>query len=668
MFQRFYNLSLQRKQMLIIMLISAAALLLACAAFVIYDALAYRREMVTSATSLAEVVGNNTTAAIEFNDPEVAHQTLAALAGVPKIQHARVRTSDGATFATYSRDGASPPAFPHLATDSEHRFTADGLLLAVPIFQGGERVGTIELVVNLNEFQMRLWRYAGIVAIVFAGSLVVALVLSLQLGRLITRPVQHLAHVVQAVTREKNYSARAQKQGADEMGQLIDGFNEMLAQIQHRDSALQAARETLELRVTERTQELARSLSLLNATLDSTADGIVAIDLASEVTCANAKFRTMWNLPAELLERGKRDEMIAFMAQAARETDKFLNRAREIVAQPEQESFDVLELADGRVFERYVHTQRIDGRTVGRVINFRDITARQRAAQELAEAHEELVDASRRAGMAEVATGVLHNVGNVLNSVNVASGCVAENIRKSRAANLTKVVALLREHEAELGAFFTANPRGKQLLPYLTQLAEHITSEQGSALKELAEVQKHIDHIKDIVAMQQSFARFSGMTEIVAVPDLVEDALRMNASSLARHDVRVVKEFENVPPITVEKHKVLQILVNLVTNAKQACDAVNRDDKQLTLKVRSQADRVHIAVADNGVGIPPENLTRIFAHGFTTKKNGHGFGLHSGALAAKELGGALRVESAGVGHGTVFTLELPLKPRRNHHA
>jgi PAS domain S-box-containing protein len=668
MLQRFYNLSLQRKQMLIIMLISAAALLLACAAFVIYDALAYRREMATSAASLAEVVGNNTTAAIEFNDSNVARQTLAALAGVPKIQHARVRTLDGATFATYSRDGAHPPAFPHLAAESEHRFTADGLLVAVPIFQGSERVGTIELVANLSEFQRRLWRYAGIVAFVFAGSLVVAFFLSLQLGRLTTRPVQHLAQVVQSVTREKNYSARAQKQGADELGQLIDGFNEMLTQIQHRDTALQAARETLELRVTERTQELARSLSLLNATLDSTADGIVAIDLASEVTCANTKFRTMWSIPAELLERGKRDELAAFMARATREPEKFLQRALEIIAQPDQEAFDVIDLADGRVFERYIHAQCIDGRTVGRVINFRDITARQQAAQELAEAHEELVDASRRAGMAEVATGVLHNVGNVLNSVNVASGCVAENIRKSRAANLTKVVALLREHEADLGEFFTQNPKGKQLLPYLAQLAEHISVEQGSALKELAEVQKHIDHIKDIVAMQQSFARFSGMTEIVAVPDLVEDALRMNASALARHDVRVVKEFEDVPPITVEKHKVLQILVNLVTNAKQACDAVARDDKQLTLKVRSHADRVHIAVADNGVGIPPENLTRIFAHGFTTKKNGHGFGLHSGALAAKELGGALRVESAGIGHGTVFTLELPLKPRRNNHA
>jgi len=123
-----------------------------------------------------------------------------------------------------------------------------------------------------------------------------------------------------------------------------------------------------------------------------------------------------------------------------------------------------------------------------------------------------------------------------------------------------------------------------------------------------------------------------------------------------------------VPAVTVDKHKVLQILINLVTNAKQACDATNRDDKRLTLRVLSQADRVQIAVADNGVGIPPENLTRIFNHGFTTKKNGHGFGLHSGAIAAKEMGGTLRVHSDGVGRGTVFTLELPVKPTRLNHA
>ena len=133
----------------------------------------------------------------------------------------------------------------------------------------------------------------------------------------------------------------------------------------------------------------------------------------------------------------------------------------------------------------------------------------------------------------------------------------------------------------------------------------------------------------------------------------------MNASALARHDIQVIKEFHETPPINVEKNKVLQILVNLVRNAKHSCDDSGRQEKQLTLRVTNGDDRVRLSVADNGVGIPPENLTRIFSHGFTTKKDGHGFGLHSGALAPKELGGALLAHSDGPGKGAVFTLELP---------
>jgi C4-dicarboxylate-specific signal transduction histidine kinase len=280
-------------------------------------------------------------------------------------------------------------------------------------------------------------------------------------------------------------------------------------------------------------------------------------------------------------------------------------------------------------------------------------------------AQKELLEASHRAGMAEVATGILHNVGNVLNSVNVASSCVADSLKKSKAANLSKVVVLLREHEADLGAFFTTHPKGRQIPGYLAQLAEHLSGEQAGALKELAGLQKNIEHIKDIVTMQQGLAKASSLKEKFQVSDLVEDALRMNASTLARHDIEVIKEFTDTPPVTVEKHKVLQILVNLVRNAKQACEASGHQEKILTIRTASENGRVQIAVNDNGVGIPPENLARIFAHGFTTKQDGHGFGLHSGALAAKEMGGALSVASDGPERGATFTLELPCAINEN---
>ena len=278
-------------------------------------------------------------------------------------------------------------------------------------------------------------------------------------------------------------------------------------------------------------------------------------------------------------------------------------------------------------------------------------------------AHRKLLDVSRQAGMAEIATGVLHNVGNVLNSVNVSATLLSETVRKSPQPDLARVVALLREQGDTLGAFFASDPRGPKVPGFLAQVADKFARQQETQLKELDSLVKNIGHIKDIVAMQQSYAKVSGLTETLKVDELVEDTLRMNAGSFQKHEVELVRDIgADLPAITTDKHKVLQILVNLVRNAKHACDDAGRTDKQVTVRVTHGEGRVRIQVSDNGVGIAPENLNRIFNHGFTTKKDGHGFGLHSGANAAKELGGSLTVASDGPGKGATFTLELPVQP------
>jgi len=259
-----------------------------------------------------------------------------------------------------------------------------------------------------------------------------------------------------------------------------------------------------------------------------------------------------------------------------------------------------------------------------------------------------------------VASNVLHNVGNVLNSVNVSATLAADLARKSKISSLGKVVELLDQHAADLGEFMAKDPKGQQLPGYLRRLYEHLAQEQQTSVEELESLRKHIEHIKEIVTMQQSYAKMSGLTEVVSVAELVEDSLRMNAGALSRHEVQVVREYEAVPQISVEKHKVLQILVNLIRNAKYACDEGGAKEKRVTVRISNGEGRIKISVGDNGIGIPAENLTRIFNHGFTTRKTGHGFGLHSGALAAKEMGGQLAVYSQGLGHGAVFTVELPV--------
>jgi len=518
--------------MLIIMLTSSVALLIACAAFITYDTVTFRRELGERVTILADAVGNNCAAAIDFNDPKTAAETLAALHADDNIVSACVYSRDGQAFAVYQRDGNSkfvPPA----VQPAGQQFTRDELHVFRIIKQGGVMTGTIFVASDLKDLSARLMNYAGILGMVFLTSLLVALALSSRLQRLVSDPILHLAQVAQTVTQDKDYSVRAAKQSNDEIGQLVDRFNEMLVQIQARDAALQSARDHLEKRVEERTRELENT-------------------------------------------------------------------------------------------------------------------------------HKLLLEASRRGGMAEIATNVLHNVGNVLNSVNISTGLIVESVKKFRSPSLARVVALLREHTHDLGEFITKDANGKHMPAHLALLSEHFTADQAAIVSEVVSLRRNVEHIKEIVAMQQNYAMVGGVKEMINVVNLAEDSLRLSEGALRRHGVMVIREFANVPPMNVEKHKILQILVNLVRNAKHACQESSRTDKRLTVRVANGAGSVKISVIDNGVGIPRENITRIFNHGFTTRKDGHGFGLHSGALAAKELGGSLTAHSDGVGQGAVFTLELPL--------
>jgi C4-dicarboxylate-specific signal transduction histidine kinase len=291
------------------------------------------------------------------------------------------------------------------------------------------------------------------------------------------------------------------------------------------------------------------------------------------------------------------------------------------------------------------------------------VTAKEKAHIELAQAQRDLMLASRQAGMAEVATGVLHNVGNVLNSVNVSATLLRDQVRQSETRSLLKAADLLKEKKAGLAAFLTADSRGKLLPEFIVQVADHLRKEQENNSHELDQLSKNVEHIKDIVAMQQSYARVAGVIEKVSLASLVEDSLQINSAALVRHEVKVIRQFEDVPPLMIDKHKVLQILINLIRNAKYALDERQPDEKRLVITIaKSGGEHVLIRVQDNGIGIPAENLTRIFSHGFTTRPTGHGFGLHLGALNAREMGGSLAAASDGPGCGATFTLILPFSP------
>jgi signal transduction histidine kinase len=293
---------------------------------------------------------------------------------------------------------------------------------------------------------------------------------------------------------------------------------------------------------------------------------------------------------------------------------------------------------------------------------------RKQAAIKEAELQSELLAVSRMAGMAEVATGVLHNVGNVLNSLNVSVSTVGEALKQSKVSSLKRTMEMIQQHPDGLPGLLTT-AKGKLIPPFLATVSQSLIEENARVRSEIDSVVQNLAHVKAIVSMQQSYARVPGVSEVVDLQKLIDDAVKMSEASLAHHQIELVKDYALAPALTVDRHKLMQILVNLVSNATQAIKAAGPTGT-LTIRVERKDDRSLIIVRDTGVGISVENLDRIFQHGFTTKASGHGFGLHSSANAVRELGGRISVASDGPGLGATFTVELPtgsLERTHDHH-
>ena len=302
----------------------------------------------------------------------------------------------------------------------------------------------------------------------------------------------------------------------------------------------------------------------------------------------------------------------------------------------------------------------LSGETIGTFGISRDITEKKRFEIELEETNKQLVHASRHAGMAEVATNVIHNVGNVLNSVNTSFSQVQELTSRANIDNIGKLAAMLKEN-AKQPDYLTSDPRGQKIASYLEKVAEQMTIDRAAIEDELASTKRHLEHIKTIVAMQQQFATSSHVIEEANLSQLIEDAVAISSNSLYRHNISLVRDYEDSILALVDQHQVMQILVNLIRNAKHACQDANQLDSQIKISIESSGEFIQISIVDNGIGIAPENLTKLFNHGFTTKPSGHGFGLHSGANSAKAMGGSLIAASKGLGHGATFTLTLPIR-------
>ncbi len=280
--------------------------------------------------------------------------------------------------------------------------------------------------------------------------------------------------------------------------------------------------------------------------------------------------------------------------------------------------------------------------------------------EKLAESRARLVRTAHLAGMSEVATEVLHNVGNVLNSANVAAEQVELQVAQSRSGDVSRIARLLEEHEHDLAEYLTRDERGRALPTFLGLLASTLESERTRLRTECRSLSASLDHMRELVMQQQAHASGSTVREPVSLCDQVELALRIGQDE-GDGAIEIVRRFDaDLPPVAVSKHRLLQVLVNLLKNARQSVRAASAGEKRIEIVLARTGSGVRVEVRDNGVGIAPEHLTRIFAHGFTTKSGGHGFGLHSAANAAREMGGSLVARSEGAGRGATFVLEIPV--------
>lgn len=295
------------------------------------------------------------------------------------------------------------------------------------------------------------------------------------------------------------------------------------------------------------------------------------------------------------------------------------------------------------------------------IMVFRDITQRKLSEERVAALNKELVSTARIVGMAEVANSVLHNIGNVLTSVNTSVQILIERDEEFKIDGIVEFSQLLERNTNNLEHFLKEDRIGKALPQYLDRFAKYLVNERGKYRSELDSLNSKVSHIKKIVMMQQSLSKSSNMLEPTDITQVLEEALTINSDNIEKFKINVQTDYANLPQLVIDKVKIIQILVNLIKNAVDILMEKTDSQRTITLRTRQDsANNAQIEVIDNGKGILPEDLTKIFSYGFTTKKDGHGFGLHASALSAQEVGGTLKAYSEGKDKGTKFVLTLPL--------
>jgi PAS domain S-box-containing protein len=626
------DLSIKWKLMLITMLTSSAALLLACAGFVAYEWLASRRELVRHLTIEADIIAGNSTAAIAFGDRKSAAENLATLKANQRITAAAIYGADGRIFATYLRGDQSAAFPPGPAPEDGHRFADGRLGLFRGVVMDGERVGSVVLQSDLAEIYERLQRYAAIVACVMAASLALTLLLSARLRKVISGPIAHLVETAGVVAVDKDFSVRAVKTSRDELGVLIDAFNDMLKQIQERDRALQAAHEVLEKRVFERTRELEQEIGERRRAEEELRESEMRYRLVARATKDTI---WDWTLATGIVKcnDGLQKTYGYTVPGSEIDADWWIGCLHPDDRRRVETSFYSVVDGGGQIWSDEYRFRRADGsyafvtdcgyvlrdkggRPVRVIGAMADITERKEAETALRAAKEAAEAASR--AKSEFLANVSHEIRTPMNGI----------------LGMTELV---------LDTRLTAEQR------------EYLNAVKGSADALLA----LINDLLDVSKME------AGRLDLEPIDFSLRDCVEETIKSLAvRAHAKGIELGGHILPevpdtLVGDPGRLRQILVNLVGNAIKFTER-----GEVTARVRMEAETgdgaiLHFSVADTGIGVPPAKQKAIFeaftqADGSTTRKyGGTGLGLTISAQLVERMGGQIWVESE-VGRGSTF--------------
>lgn len=550
-----FRLTVERKLTLLMLATSGIALVLAVGAIVILDGITERKQLNDHLKTQATLLAENTGSHLVFKQYDLAEELLTILVEDPRITLGCLLDSEQNMVAKVCPESLSEylPSPDHLRPGLHS--DQDFVKMTVPVILKTQVEGYIYLAADLRVIRRNLVNSIGIGLLALSFAFVVAILVSSYLQSFVSDPILTLTSIANRVIKNKDYSLRAPKRSNDEIGQLMEIFNQMLTTIETREIELHNSQNQLEARVKERTRRLSRAV-------------------------------------------------------------------------------DSLKL---------------------------EIEARKKARTEVHELSSKLIETTRQAGMAEVASGVLHNVGNVLNHVNVSTGIISDRLDNLELEKFETVAMMLPTDAGDMETFVRTDPRAAKIPQYLAAFVQYLKAEREHLRNETDTLAQHIEHIKSVIATQQRHTGGIGIACKVKIEGIIEEILDLHLDSLQQDGITVSSDFDETPAIVVDRNKLIQILGNLILNGREALLSSRQSNPQLTIATRVTAENlVAIQVRDNGIGIKHSDLRWIFSHGFTTKPDGHGFGLHSSAIAAQEMAGRLRVFSEGPGSGATFILELPI--------